>query len=419
MSKNKQEKFDLAVIGGGPAGIMAAGRAAELGARVVLIEKNRELGKKLLLTGKGRCNITQAEFDPLKLALKFGRTGKFLLSGFTVFGARETVGFFNKRGLKTKVEQGRRVFPLKGRSIDVLNILTGFLRRYKVEIITCAEVTGIKEKDGSIKEISLKGKGKIIADNYVIATGGKSHPETGSTGMGIGWAKMLGHSITELKPALVPFEIKEKWVKQLQGLALKNVSLSASQGKKKVVRLGEVLFTHFGLSGPIVLDMSREVGELLEQGEVRLLLDLKPALDFEKLDKRIQRDFEKYSNKLYKNALSDLLPQKIIPFVLKASGIKDDKYVREISREERHKLVKLLKGLEMTINRLLPFSKAITTYGGVDLKEIDSKTMKSKLISNLFFAGEIINLDGPTGGYNLQLCWTTGRVAGENAAKVL
>ncbi len=399
--------------------MMAAGRAAELGAKVVLIEKNKELGQKLLLTGKGRCNITQAEFDPLELALRFGRTGKFLLSGLTVFGARETVEFFNKRGLKTKVEQGRRVFPLKGRASDVLAVLVGYLRRYKVEIIDCAEVTGMKEKDGLIKEISLKGRGRIVADNYVIATGGKSHPKTGSTGNGIGWAKMFGHSIIELKPALVPFEIKEKWVKHLQGLALKNVSLTAIQGKKKVTRLGEVLFTHFGLSGPIVLDMSRETGELLEQGEVKLLLDLKPALDLEKLDKRIQRDFEKYSNKLYKNALFDLLPQKIIPFILKASGIKDDKYVREISREERHKLVRLLKGLEMTLNRLLPFDKAIATSGGVNLKEIDSKTMRSKLISNLFFAGEIISLDGPTGGYNLQLCWTTGRIAGENAVKVL
>ncbi len=399
--------------------MMAAGRAAELGAKVVLIEKNRELGRKLLLTGKGRCNITQAEFDPLKLALKFGRGGRFLLFGLTVFGARETVEFFNKRGLKTKVEQGRRVFPLKGRAADVLNVLTGFLRRHKVEIITGAEVTSLKEKNGSIKEISLKGRGKIIADNYIIATGGKSHPQTGSSGSGINWAKLLGHSIIELKPALVPFEVKEKWVKQLQGLALKNVGLTVIQGKKKVARLGEALFTHFGLSGPIVLDMSREAGELLEQGEVKLLLDLKPGLDLEKLDKRIQRDFEKYSNKLYKNALSDLLPQKLIPFILKASGIKDDKYVREISREERHQLVKLLKGLEMTLSRLLPFDKAIATSGGVDLKEIDSKTMKSKLISNLFFAGEIISLDGPSGGYNLQLCWTTGRIAGENAVKML
>jgi len=274
----------------------------------------------------------------------------------------------------------------------------------------------LKQKNRASK-IILKDGREISAKNYIIATGGKSFPGTGSTGDGYQWAKELGHSISKLRPALVPLKIKESWPKMAQGLALKNVELSVFQNnKKKDSRFGEMLFTHFGISGPIILDLSGKIAELLEKGEVKLVLDLKPALDFQTLDKRIQSDFSKYSQKLFKNSLSDLLPQKLIPIIVKLSGITPLKKVNVITREERYKLVRLLKGLAMTVSSLLGFEMAIVTSGGVSLKEIDSKTMKSKLIENLFFAGEIINLHGPTGGYNLQLCWSTGYLAGQMAA---
>ncbi|MFH1657529.1 MAG: NAD(P)/FAD-dependent oxidoreductase [bacterium] len=416
VSKNKD--FDIAVIGGGPSGMMAAGRAAELGAKVVLIERNEKPGRKLLLTGKGRCNITQAEFNKLILADKYGSQGKFLLSPFSLFGPAEVINFFKEKGLATKIERGQRVFPQSDKALDVLKTLLTWLEKGGVTIMNETEVISLRKENNKIARILIKEGGEIRADNYILCSGGKSYPQAGSTGEGYRWAEQLGHSVTKLSPALVPFNIKEKWVKDLQGLTLKNVALTVFSDDKKVSsRQGEVLFTHFGLSGPIVLDMSREVGELLEKHKVKLFLDLKPSLDFAKLDKRIQRDFEKYQNKLFRNSLTDLLPAKMVPVIVEFSGIKDKKCVREITREERHKLVKLFKAMEMTVIDLLGFPRAIITHGGVNLKEIDSKTMKSKLIDNLFFAGEVIDLDGPTGGYNLQLSWSTGYVAGQSAAR--
>jgi predicted flavoprotein YhiN len=307
--------------------------------------------------------------------------------------------------------------------------------------MTNYEVKEVIKDKNRIAKVVLSGGQELLAKNYIIATGGKSYPGTGSTGDGYKWAEELGHKVSKLSPALVPLKIKENWPKLAQGLALKNVELTVFQkssfyevktqmkmkgnfeggklhryNKKKDGRFGELLFTHFGISGPIVLDLSGEIGELLEKGEVKLILDLKPALDFRILDKRLQSDFSKYSQKLFKNSLSDLLPQKLIPVVVGLSGINPSKKVNEITREERHKLGKLLKGLEMRVSSLLGFETAIVTSGGVSLKEIDSKTMKSKLIENLFFAGEIIDLYGPTGGYNLQLCWSTGYLAGKSAA---
>ena len=444
MFKENDVIFDVAVIGGGPAGMMAAGRAGELGKKVVLLEKNNALGKKLLLTGKGRSNITKAEFNPKEFIKEYGREGDFLLHALSFFGVKETIGFFEKKGLKTKTERGKRVFPQSDKASDVLNVLTDYLKKNKVKIMTNSEVREILKRKNRISKIVLKGGREISAKNYVMATGGKSFPGTGSTGDGYKWAKEMGHSIIKLRPALVPLKIKEDWLKKAQGLSLKNIELTAFQhSSKKDSRFGELLFTHFGLSGPIVLDLSGKIGELLEKGEVhpytkqglvaegdkmsgaypcygvgvKLFLDLKPALDFQTLDKRIQLDFSKYSNKLFKNCLSDLLPQKLIPVIVELSGIASSKKVNEITREERHKLVRLLKGLEMTVSSLLGFDTAIITSGGVSLKEIDSKTMKSKIVENLFFAGEIINLHGPTGGYNLQLCWSTGYLAGQMATK--
>jgi len=421
MLRENEIIFDVAIIGGGPAGMIAAGRAGELKSKVVLLEKNNALGRKLLLTGKGRSNITKAEFNPRELVKKYGREGDFLLYPLSVFGVKETIEFFEKRGLKTKTERGKRIFPESDKASDVLNVLIKYLKSGGVKIMTNCEVKEIIKNKDRITKVILKNGREIKAKNYIIATGGKSYPGTGSTGDGYKWAKESGHKVSKLRPALVPLRIKESWPKKIQGLSLKNVELTVFQdNKKKDSRFGELLFTHFGVSGPIVLDLSKIVCEFLdlpagrqERGEVKLILDLKPALDFQTLDKRIQSDFSKYSQKLFKNSLSDLLPQKIISIIVELSEIDPLKKVNEITREERHRLAKLLKGLEMTVNSPLGFETAIVTSGGVSLKEINSKTMKSKIIENLFFAGEIIDLCGPTGGYNLQLCWSTGYLAGQ------
>jgi predicted Rossmann fold flavoprotein len=413
----KQDNYDIAVVGAGPAGMIAAAKAAELGAKVILIEKNNKPGIKLLLSGKGRCNITNAEFDLRELVKNYGENGKFLFHAFSVLGPKEVINFFDKLGLKTKIERGKRVFPLSDQSRDVLRVLVKCLVKNKVDIIYNSEVIRVDCQENKIKKLILK-KREIAARNYIFCTGGKSYPLTGSTGDGFKWASNLGHHINDLFPALVPIKIKEKWIKELQGLSLRNVRVSVFQnGKKQENQFGECLFTHFGLSGPIILDISRKVRELLKNGEVKLLLDLKPALDFEILDKRIQRDFKKYQNKLFKNCLVDLLPSKMIPVIVSLSKISQSKKVSAITKQERHDLIKLLKNLEMTVLGILDFKTAIVTSGGISLQEIDHKTMKSKIIDNLFFAGEIIDLDGPTGGFNLQICWSTGYLAGQSAAK--
>lgn len=397
--------------------MMAAGRAAEAGADVLLLEKNAGLGRKLLLTGKGRSNITRAEFNSKELVKKYGKEGDFLLYPLSVFGVKETIDFFEKKGLKTKIERGKRIFPQSDSAHDVLKILIDYLKKGKVKIMANSEVKEIICQKNKIAKIILRDGLEILAKNYIIATGGKSYPGAGSTGEGYLWLEKLGHKINKLRPALVPLRIKERWPKLARGLSLKNIGLTVFQNnKKRDFRFGEMLFTHFGVSGPVVLDLSFKIGELLEKGGVKLVLDLKPALDFQTLDKRLQSDFSKYSNKLFKNSLTDLLPQKLISVVIDLSGLNPEKKVNEIKKEERKKLVKLLKGLEMQVSGLMGFDMAIITSGGVSLKKIDSKTMKSKLVENLFLAGEIIDLHGPTGGYNLQLCWSTGYLAGQSAA---
>lgn len=410
--------YDIAVIGGGPAGMMAAGRAAELGAKVILIEKNEILGKKLLITGKGRCNFTHNEFDIRKFSERFGRNGRFLYSALTVFGAREVINFFESRGVKAEVEQGDRIFPEEGNAQGILNVLVKYLTEGKVNILLNSEVTGFKQEKGKISQVLL-GDREVNAGKFIICAGGKSYPQTGSTGDGYRWAEQLGHTVIPPVPALNPVKTSEKWVKELQGLSLKNVSLKLFQNnKKKDERFGEMLFTHFGVSGPIVMDMSKNIGELLKKSPVKLILDLKPALDFKKLDKRIQRDFEKFKGRMFKNSLKGLLPLSMIPVIIKFSGIEPDKQVDHISREERNKLVHLLKELELTPTGLLGFKWSVVTSGGVTLKEVNPDTIGSKKIENLYFAGEILDLDGPSGGYNLQVCWSTGYLAGQSAAKV-
>ncbi|MBI2038353.1 MAG: aminoacetone oxidase family FAD-binding enzyme, partial [Candidatus Nealsonbacteria bacterium] len=300
--------------------------------------------------------ITRADFNPLELVKKYGREGDFLLSPLTAFSVEKTVEFFEKRGLKIKVERGKRIFPETDKAMDVLKILSGYLKKSGVEVITNAAVREIVKKGNKIEKIILTNGREITAKNYIIATGGKSYPATGSTGEGYKWAETLGHKIEKLRPALVPLRIKEDWPKKAQGLSLKNIELTVYQGgKKKDSRFGELLFTHSGISGPIVLDLSNNIGLLLEKGEVELILDLKPALDFQTLDKRIQGDFLKYGTKFFKNSLADLLPQKLIPIVIKLSEISPLKKVNEITREERQKLAKLLKGLKMTVLSLMGY----------------------------------------------------------------
>jgi predicted Rossmann fold flavoprotein len=411
----KETIYDIAVIGGGPAGIMAAGTAAAAGAKVILIEKNEALGKKLLITGKGRCNITTANTDPKEIISAFGKNGRFLFSPIHTFGVEAVIDFFNSRGLATKVERGQRVFPVTDKSEDVLKVLTTFLKKHKVKTIKNHKVLSLFKKRKQIKRVETN-HGEVYANNFIICAGGAAYPTTGSSGDGYKWAESLGHSIVSPTPTLIPIRTKEKWVKELQGLSLKNVSITAYQdNKKQAERFGEMLFTHDGLSGPIILDISQKIGKLLADGEVKISIDLKPALDFPKLDTRIQRDFQKMSNKLVRNSLDDLLPKKLIPVIIDLSKIDPEKKINSITKTERNRILHLLKEFSFTVHSLYDFNKAIATAGGVNLKEIDSKTMKSKIVDNLYFAGEIIDLNGPTGGYNLQMCWSTGYLAGKNA----
>lgn len=415
----RHDRYDIAVIGGGPAGMMAAGRAAELGARVVLVEKNAELGKKLLITGGGRCNLTNAESDARKFVEKLGKNGKFFFSPIAAFGTQQTIAFFEGLGLKTKVEDRNRVFPVSNDAVDVLEALKRYMERGNVTVITEATAAGFNQKADRLTHLNLRG-GEIEAKAYILTTGGRSRPETGATGEGLKWAAALGHHVLNPFPALVPLKISDGWVKQTQGLSMDNISVTLMvNGKKDVERTGNILFTHFGMSGPAILDISKRVGEVLKNkaDNVSLVLDLKPNMTTAQLDERVQRDFKKYQNKTFRNSLDDLLPRKLIPAIIKLSQINPNKPVHEIAREDRLRLVKLLKDLRMTPIGLLGFDKAIASSGGIDLAEVDTKTMRSKLIENLYFAGDVLDIDAPTGGFNLQLCWSTGYVAGGAAAQ--
>lgn len=414
----KEKKYDITVIGGGPSGMMAAGRAAELGAKVILLEKNSILGKKLLITGKGRCNFTHYEFDRNKIAEKFEKKGRFLYGALENFGVSDVLDFYKSRGLQWKVERGNRVFPANGDAGDILKILTDYLKKGKVTVYYDTGVTDIIKSENETGNFRINTqKHSIFSDKLIICTGGKSYPQTGSTGDGYYWAEKFGHRIIKPSPALNPIRVSESWVKELQGLTLKNVSLYLYQGgKKRDERFGEMLFTHFGISGPIVMDMSRDIGRRLKKSNVKLWLDLKPALDFKKLDERIRRDFQEFKGRMFKNSLKKLLPASMIEVMIKLSGIDAEKKVDYISKDERNRLLHLFKELELTPTQLLGFQWSMVTSGGIDLREVNSNTMASKKLNNLYFAGEILDLDAPSGGYNLQQCWSTGYLAGESAA---
>ena len=414
--KNNPEKFDVAVIGGGPAGMLSAGRAAELGARVILLEKNAQLGRKLLLTGNGRCNLTNVSDSQPEFIKKLGPRGTFLFSALASFGPAEVVNFFNQYGLKTKVEKNGRVFPVTDRSQDVLDCLLKYLKKNNVQVEASMEASKFNLENGKIQSVILKDR-EILADNFILTTGGKSYPATGSTGDGHAWAAALGHQIVQTQPALAPIKIQEPWVKELQGVSLTGVKITLLQkGKQQKTFSGEIIFTHFGLSGPAIINASKSVGELLEKGKVELEIDLLFEIDAGNLDKKLAQAFRDLSNKDLKNYLPELLPEKLSNVIIKLAGIEPKRKLNSITKEERMSLVKTIKNLNLNVSGILGYEQAMVTAGGVALKGVDSKTLRSKIISNLFFAGEILDLDGPTGGYNLQIAWSTGYAAGTHAA---
>ncbi len=407
----------VVIIGGGAAGMMAAGRAAECGAKVTLLEKTDSLGNKLLITGKDRCNFTNTA--PLKeFIAKFGKKGSFLYHAFYNFFNEDLREFFKKFNVPSKEERGGRIFPQSDKSEDIQGALVHYIKKSGVKILLGKSVKEIIRRGKSVCAAKTKDDEIIECDRVILCTGGMSYPGTGSAGDGYRIAKKLGHTIVHPRAALVPLDTVEKWTNELSGLTLENISAKAMYGQKKICEeFGDMLFTHFGVSGPIILSMSKKIAESLESGKVFLHIDLKPALSFEKLDLRVQRDFVKYSNKAFRNALDDLLPKSLIPIIVRLSNILEDKPVHSVTREERIKLVTLFKDLRLEVSRAHPIEEAIITSGGVVLEEVDNHTMESRLVKGLYFAGEILDLDAPTGGYNLQMAFSTGRIAGESAAK--
>ncbi|HMR54966.1 MAG TPA: NAD(P)/FAD-dependent oxidoreductase [Candidatus Doudnabacteria bacterium] len=417
--KISKSDFDVIVVGGGPAGMMAAGRAAELGAKVALIEKNNKLGKKLLITGGGRCNITNAEFDVKKLIAKYGVKGKSLYGSFARFGVEDTLDFFNNKNLPTKVEAEQRAFPVSNKAADVWKVLVKYLKDSGVTIISDSPVKKVLFNSESKLVTGIKtGKQTYTAAKYIIATGGKSRPETGSTGEGMEWMKELGHSVEEPDPALVPIKITDDWVKKLSGVSFKNAKLTVIQGgTKQESRTGKILLTHFGISGPLVLNMSKGISELFKYSPVNLELDLYPDMDIGTLDKHFLDLLGKSLNKQVKNNLGSIVPPKMISTILQFTGIDPEITTNSLTKTDRMKIVKLIKSLPMSVSGFFGEEKAVVTSGGVLLNEIDFKTMQSKLYHNLYLAGDILNFDRPSGGYSLQICWTTGYIAGENAGQ--
>ena len=400
------------IIGGGAAGMMAAVAAGENGHDVWLYEKNDRLGRKLFITGKGRCNITNAG-DMETLFASVMSNPKFLYSSFYTFTNDQVIDFFEELGVRTKIERGNRVFPLSDHSSDVIAGLKRKLETLGVHICLETEVEKIEERDGKFQAIVLKGGQRKTGDACIVATGGISYPATGSTGDGYWFAKENGHQITKLYPALVPMEVREWYAKELQGLSLRNVSAAVYDGKKKLYEdFGEMLFTHYGVSGPLMLSASSVIGKRLSEKELCLVIDLKPALTAEQLDARVLREFEEHKNKQFKNAVDHLFPSKLKPVMLELSGISEEKKVNEISREERQRFVHLIKHFEMTLSGLRSYKEAIITKGGANVKEIDPGTMESKKISGLYFVGEVLDLDALTGGFNLQIAWSTAYLAG-------
>lgn len=405
---------NVIVIGGGPAGMFAALSAAENGHAVTLLEKNEKLGKKLFITGKGRCNLTNAgDMDAL-----FGNVvtnPKFLYSAFYACDNRRVIEFFERRGMPTKTERGNRVFPVSDHSSDVIAVLKQALARAGVQVRLHTEVSEILKGEEKITGVSLKNGRNLPCDAVVLATGGYSYQSTGSTGDGYLFAGACGHTVTALKPSLVPLTAKEPYVKQMQGLSLKNVGVTIRRGQKVLFEdFGEMLFTHFGVSGPLILRASSLVGKELNRQPLAMAIDLKPALNEHQLDQRLLREFGQNKNKRFKNSVYGLLPAKMIPVLIQLSGIDPDKKINEMTRQERGGLITLLKAFPVTLTGMRDFNEAIITKGGISVKEVNPSTMESKKLPGLYFAGEVLDLDAMTGGFNLQIAWSTGYLAGSS-----
>ena len=401
----------IIVIGGGAAGLMAATTAAMYGKKVLVFEKMPRPARKIMITGKGRCNLTN-NTDLNGLIANTCRNGRFLYSAFSRFGAEDTMSFFERAGVSLKTERGNRVFPVSDKSVDIVDALVNSAKKAGVKILT-KEVSHVTTHNGAVSGVKCTDGTIFSCESLLIATGGKSYPTTGSTGDGYTFAEKLGHTVTKLRPSLVPMEVYEGFPEQLSGLSLKNVSLTLqSKGKVCFKEQGEMLFTHFGISGPLVLSASASVDEIGD--DCKAFIDLKPALSEEQLDKRLLRDFEELKNKEMQNALDGLLPKKLILPVILSAGLPPKTKVNALTKEQRLSLVKTLKALPLTVTALRGWGEAVVTRGGVSVKEIDPKTMESKLVKGLFFAGEVIDVDAYTGGFNLQIAFSTGYLAGEN-----
>ena len=402
----------VVVIGAGAAGMMAAATAANRGLDVTLLERNHRVGRKLLITGKGRCNITN-DCDIEELIENVPTNGKFLYSAFYTFTNTDVIDMFNRLGVATKTERGKRVFPESDKARDIVDALEKMINKEKVNLVLNAKVDKIISKDNKIQKVVLSDKKEIECDAVLVATGGLSYPLTGSTGDGYKFAKSQGHTIIDTKPSLIGIEVQEKFVSDLEKLSLRNIAISVYNSKNKKVYddFGELEFTKYGLDGPTIKSASCRMKDTTKEN-YKIVVDLKPALDEEKLDKRVQKDFQKYTNKKFEKALDDLLPKKLIPTIIELSGIDKNTVVHQISREQRKTLVHLLKNLSFTVKRYRPVEEAIVTSGGIKVSEINSSTMESKLVEGLFFAGEVIDVSAYTGGFNLQIAFSTGYLAG-------
>ncbi len=400
------------VVGGGPAGMMAAGVAAERGRRVMLIEQNERLGRKLAITGKGRCNLTNACDDVEELIANVTTNRNFLYSAFYGFTNMDTMSFFEKLGVPLKVERGNRVFPVSDQSKDIVDAMRKFLIENNVELVR-DRVDDILSENGAVTGVVTQKRGTIPGDRVILATGGMSYQKTGSTGDGYTWAENLGHEITDIRPSLVPLQVAEKWVEELSGLSLKNIGIKVYNEKNKMIYsdFGEMLFAHFGLTGPVILSASAHMRNM-DREKYRIRLDLKPALNEEQLDHRLCRDFQKNNNRDFCNSLGELLPGRLIPIVIEQSGIDPRKKTNSVTTGERRRLLELCKGMEFHVTDFCSIEQAVITSGGVQVKEVNPSTMESKLVSGLFFAGEILDVDAYTGGFNLQIAFSTGHLAG-------
>jgi hypothetical protein len=415
----QQQVYDIIVIGGGAAGMMAAGRAGEKGKRVLLIEKNKRLGEKLRISGGGRCNITNAENDERVLLKAYGKAEQFLYSLFSQFGVADTFKFFESKGLPLVVQARKRAFPKSEKAADVLKTLEMYMRAGKVTVVTGAPVTKIHTQGNSITSV-VAGKNTYSAWDFVYATGGVSHPETGSTGDGLGWLASLGHTVHKPAPTIVPLVTKEAWSKTLSGVSLSFMKITFFvEGKKGFSKTGKVLFTHFGLSGPLILNSAHAVADLLYDGAVTAQIDAYPDTDLGSLEKRIISVFDKNKNKALKNVLKEIVPEGMLKGILDLidGHIDVEKKVHSVSKEERKHLVRTLKALPLTIEGLMGFDRAVIADGGVPLEEVDMRTMRSKKITNLFIVGDLLHITRPSGGFSLQLCWSSGYVAGSNAGR--